>query len=264
MGACLPRLCVLPVVSKSGRRAFSLMEVLCAMAVMAALGLISMVCLLQVSTVWRKTSARDTAMRQLLKAEAELQRDLANVSRAPGQSRFAPIRAGSGGVDTSDGLALLVPDPAQEGLRMTPSGSALLSRAVTYYLAIPPNLEAQTGLPANFAADANGYEAQCAFKWLIRKEEAAPVDGAGGLALPAAWLTGGVIEIPDQMWRQPERRVVAINLLGMRVLQGSPLWEIQLSAVAIDDARRKLALGTVPLSSTAFVVWHRVAVVARH
>lgn len=249
----------------SGRQGVSLLELIFVFALFSALTLISVVCLKQVSGVWQKSSSRDKALRDLLKAEAVLHRDLVNASRGERQSQFAPVSAGSGGITTSDGLALVLPSPEQEGLALSTGGSVVLNRLVTYYLAVPTDLSQRTGLDHSFAPDAQGYEQQCAYKWLIRRETNAASAGPNRLSeVPPNWLTSGVIEVPTQMWREPERRVVAANLLQFRVLQGPPLWEIRLTAVAVDDARRKLSLGSVPLSETVYTLTHRVAVVAQN
>lgn len=248
----------------SGRGA-SLLELIFVFALFSALTLISVVCLKQVSGVWQKSSSRDRALRDLLKAESVLHRDLVNASKGHRQSQFGPILAGTGGVNTSDGLALVLPHTEQEGLALSLGGSVVLNRLVTYYLAAPSNLTQLTGLNHNFVADSQGYEDQCAYKWLIRRESDAIPAGPNRLSeVPPNWLTSGVIEVPTQMWREPQRRVVASNLLQFRVLQGPPMWEIRLTAVAVDDARRKLNLGSVPLSGTVYTLTHRVAVVAQN
>ena len=250
---------------RSPRRAFSLLELFCAVGLFGALAIISMLALRQVTKIWQRSSARDQAIRELLKAEAALSRDLANGARSTTQSDYRAVKAGAGSISTGDGLALLVPSAQQEQLHLDAQGQPVLDRLVTYYLAVPANVSALSGLPQNFWVDAQGYEDQCAYKWLIRKETAAPAAAPGGLpAVPANWLTGPEIETPTTFWRNPDKRVVASNLLQFRVLKGPPTWEVTLTAVAIADARRQIALGSVPLSSTAFAITHQVGLVAKN
>lgn len=241
-------------------RAFSLVEVLASLTLFSLLSVVCMLALRQVSRIWQRTSARDLAVRELLKAEAVLNRDLVNAGKMPTQSAFGPVQAGSGAISSGDGLALILPSPDQEQLVLDLQGQPVMDRLVTYYLAVSTSL-----LPQNFAADAQGYEDRCPYKWLVRKEKAAPPPAPGGLpAVPANWLKGSEIETPTSFWRQPDKRVVASNLLQFRVIKGPPTWEITLTAVAIADARRQLALGAVALSPTVFAITHQVGIVAKN
>lgn len=236
------------------------MELLAALGLFSLLSVISMLALRQVGRIWQRTSARDQAVRELLKAEAVLTRDLANAGRQSPQSAYGPVQAGAGALASGDGLALVLPSPDEELLKLDSQGQPLMDRLVTYYLAVSTTVPPQV-----FAADSQGYEDQCPFKWLVRKEEAAPPAAPGGLpAVPANWLKGSEIETPTSFWRQPDKRVVASNLLQFRVLKGPPTWEITLTAVAIADARRQLALGGVPLSSTVYAITHQVGIVAKN
>lgn len=248
------------------RRGFNLLEVVCALGLFAALSLIAVLCLRHVGQVWQRSSARDQAFRELQRAQLAMHRDLLNASRGANQSVFSPVQAGSGSVNTSDALAFVVPSPDQEDLKLSGGGTAVLQRLVTYYLAVPSNVDAQTGLTHTFAADADGYEDQCAYKWLIRKEEDAPAPAGPDQQpeVPPNWLASGVIEIPTQLWQEPGRRVVALNLLQMRVEQGPPLWQIRLTAVAVADARRKLAMGSVHLAPTTYAISAQVGVLAKN
>ncbi|MFN8606667.1 MAG: prepilin-type N-terminal cleavage/methylation domain-containing protein [Vulcanimicrobiota bacterium] len=243
-----------------GRKGFSILELLTALGLFALLSAIAMLALRQVSRVWQRTSARDVAMRELLKAEAVLSRDLANAGKMAPQSAYGPVKAGAGAIASGDGLALIVPSSEQEQLNLDAQGQPVLDRLVTYYLAVPTSLAGPS-----FAADAQGYEDQCPFKWLVRKQTVAPAAAPGGLpAVPANWLKGSEIDTPTSFWRQPDKRVVASNLLQFRVVKGPPTWEITLTAVAIADARRQLALGGVPLSPTVYAITHQVGVVAKN
>lgn len=248
------------------RRAFSLIEVLCAIAVFSVFSVISILSLRQVGRVWQRASAKDMALRELLRVEAQLHRDLANAARTAPQSAFGPVRAGAGAMVTGDGLALIVPPDDQTELNLNSQGAPVLDRLVTYYLAVPANVNSLSGLSHTFLADPDGYEDACGYKWLIRKEEAAPAPGSpGGLpAVPANWLAGPVIEVPTSFWRAPDRRVVASNLLQFRVRQGPPTWEITATAVALGDARRRIALGGVLLSTTPYSLTQRIGIVAKN
>ena len=259
MASSLQRLSVLYPGRKAGQ-AFSLPELLLALAIFGVLSLVSMLSLRTVTKVWQRSSARDLALRELLKAQAALERDLINGSRGPGQSDYRPVASGSGSVFSGDAIALILPDPEQQQLALSAEGSPLADRLITYYLTVPSSY---TGA---FGGDADGYDDRCAEKWLIRCEEAAPSPATPGMlpALPGGWLTGTVIQQPTSFWKTPPRRVVATQLLQFRVIQGPPFWDILLSAVALGDARRQLAVGSVPLTDSRFTLMQRVAVQARN
>ena len=250
-----------PEAARRPSRAFSLPELMLSMAVFSVLTLISSMALRMVSKVWQRASARDLALRELLKASAWLERDLVNGFRAPQQSSFGPVQSGSGATRSGDALALIVPAHDQDSLRLTPDGVAQADQLVTYYLTVPT---AQASGP--FAGDAEGYEEQCPWKWLVRCQEAAPAPGAPGQtpAIPAGWLASTVIQQPTTLWKTNDRQVVALQLLQFRVQQGPPLWQLSLTAVAIGDARRQLALGSVPLGGSRFTLTHQVAVQVRN
>lgn len=251
--------------SRRLKRAVSVLELLCAVGLFGALAILSMLALRQVTKIWQRSSARDQAVRELLKAEAVLARDLANGAKTSPQSAYQPVKAGAGAISSGDGLALILPSDQQEQLNLDSQGQPVLDRLVTYYLAVPSNVNALSGLTQQFAPDSQGYEDQCAYKWLIRKETAAPAAVPGGLpAVPANWLSGPEIENPTSFWRNPDKRVVASNLLQFRVLKGPPTWEVTLTAVALADARRQIALGGVPLSPTTFAITHQVGLVAKN
>ena len=248
------------------RRASSLLELLCAIGIFGLLTIMTILSMREVSRVWQKTSARDMAMRELLRVDAVLQRDLVNSSSGPTQSRWSAVQAGSGSVPTSDALAMIVTPPDQTDLALTSDGLAAANRITTYYLGVPANLQASTGLNPTFVADSAGYEDQCPYKCMIRRETTAPAPPLPGQLseVPANWFTAGVIEAPVLDWREPERRVVARNLLQFRVLQGPPVWDLSITAVSLGDARRALALGSVPLSGTRYAITHRISVVAKN
>lgn len=249
----------------SPERGFSVLEVMVALVLFSVMSLISVLCVQQVSSVWRSSSSRDLALRELLKAESALQRDLGNISKGSGQSLVSAVQAGSGSVVTGDALAMILPPADQQQLALSSQGTVVMDRLVTYYLAVPAQVDSLAGLPQTFVGDAQGHEQQCGYKWLVRRESPAPAGSPGLLAaIPANWFGLGVVEVPTQLWREPHRKVVAINLLQFRVTEQGPIWEVTLTAVALEDARRKLALGSVPLAGTRYAISHRVAAIAQN
>ena len=43
-----------------------------------------------------------------------------------------------------------------------------------------------------------------------------------------------------------------------------PTWTVELCAIAVGDARRKLAMGHVALSTTRYAITHRISLLARN
>jgi prepilin-type N-terminal cleavage/methylation domain-containing protein len=241
-------------------RGFSLVEVCIALTLFALLSALAYLCLRQVIAVQRKASGRDEALRNLLRAQESLQRDLGNSSSDPEQWVYAPCQlAATAPFQTSDGLALLVADQNQDGLELSSDSKALHTAIATYYLALDPNQS------TSFGGDAQGYEDQYPWKWLIRKQSPAPapVFPRSLSALPAGWLASQ-LEQPIGEWKEDQRRVVARNLLQMRVVQGPPLWELSLSAISLEEAAREGGIGQMPLSQSKFCLTYRVSVVTRN
>ena len=253
-----PRFVVLSAGLKS-RRAFSLTEVIVALVLFGLLSALGYLCLRQVVGVQRRSAGRDEALRNLLRAAETLQRDLSNSAHQAQRWAVEPALLGTGSARSSDALALLVSPQNQDGLELSSDSKAEYSQIASYYLAVEP------GRSASYVADAEGYEEQCPWKWLIRKQSDAPAaifpDTLS--AIPAGWLAGQ-LEQPTILWKEPQRRVVAQNLLQFRVLQGPPMWEIRLTAVSLDEASRELALGQVPLSQHRTCLTYRVSVLAHN
>lgn len=244
-------------------RAFTVVELTLACTIFSVLCIVLAVSLKQVSDLWRKTNAKDEAVRNILKARSWIVRDLANSSGRTGQWATAPVGPNLGAGRDSDALTFLSSDngTADQTFSTDPSsGQANFQSQITYYGVIPnyPNPDG-TSVVAG-PADPAGYEQQHPFKWLVRR-----VDPAPGGAPPAinsgwtAWLTR-----PSTFSLGSSQRVVATHLLSFRVLNGAPLWTLELRAVTISDARRKIAVGSTPLSQSPYTIVQRFVVSAQN
>ena len=155
MGGCTQRRSDLLVSRKHGR-GVSLLELMFSVSFFLVLSIITILSLRQITGIWTRTSERDLALRQLLRADRFLQADLANSATGSGQSAFQLVGAGSGPVMTGHALALLLPSEQPGELVVTSAGMPVLDRLVTYYLAVPQNVQALTGLSYNYTAGGNG------------------------------------------------------------------------------------------------------------
>jgi hypothetical protein len=133
------------------------------------------------------------------------------------------------------------------------TGKPSLASQITYYLVVPnaPNRYAIT--PSAGPADAQGYEQQDPFKWLVRRvDPCPPAAGSSPPAVNGIWT--GWLTRPTSVSPSASQRIIADQMLGFRILGQPPLWSIQLSAVGVSEAKRTLAIGSVPLSQSKFTL----------
>jgi len=241
----------------SRRRAFTVIELSLACALFGVMALLLASSLKSVSDIWRKTSAKDEAVRNLLRAKSSLIRDLGNSRGKAGQCATAPVPPTLTGKD-SDALTFLSSDTGttDPNWNVAADGKATFASQITYYGIIPnrpnPGGTAVTAGPA----DAQGYEQQHPFKWLIRRVDPAPA--ATPQAINPAWSSW--LTRPTSYSLGAARQVVSDQLLQFRVLRGAPLWELELRAVSVSEARRRVSLGNLPLSQGPYTVVQQFSV----
>lgn len=229
------------------RKAFTVLEILIVCTIFSMLSALLWFALRNVSDLWRQSDAKDDAVRELIRARTALTRDLRNAS----SSHFATARVGPNltGFD-GDAVTFLSSDSGASNSQwnLTPDGRATLPAQVTYYLVVPnPPGEVSAG-----PADSHGYEQQDPYKWLVRR-----VDPGGTSLNPAwhSWLVRPTSSSPSTGWS-----ILSTRLLGFRVLHQGPMWTLELSAVAIKDARHRGSLGSTPLRDGAFTLVDRFSV----
>ena len=226
------------------RKGFTVLEVLIVCMIFAMLSALLWFALRNVSDLWRQSDSKDDAVRELVRARVNLTRDLRNASG----SQFAVAHVGPNlgtGYD-GDGLSFLSSDggAGNHEWSLSADGRAVLTAQVTYYLAVPQDPgEVSAGPP-----DSHGYEQQDPYKWLMRRAD------PGGAAVNPAWNSWLVRPAPGA------QGVLCKRLLGFRVLQNGPMWTLELSAVALKDARHRGGLGNVPLREGPFTLVDRFSV----
>ncbi|MCW5869790.1 MAG: hypothetical protein KIS61_21215 [Candidatus Eremiobacteraeota bacterium] len=230
------------------------MELMISLSIFALMSVVFVVVLKNVTDLWRKADAKDDVIRQLLKARSALARDLMNASSKPSEVGVAQV--GPHGNPGYDGAALsfLSSDSGSNLANWTvdPHGRAQFQSQITYYLVVPavpnPNGVSVTG----GAADANGYEQQNPFKWLIRRVD------TGVSVFNAGWNSWLVQ--PGSTTLPAGQKLVAERMLGFRILKTGPLWSFELSAVALRDAQKHIALGQVPLARSSYTITERFGI----
>lgn len=246
------------------RTGFTIAELVIAMAILSGLSLILLATLQHVSRVAVRTSSRDECLGQILKAKAALLRDLANSSGRSGH--FATTRVGPSvgtGFD-GDALTFLSSDDGSNTSQWNvdaTSARAALACQITYYLVVPNSaVSNKWGIsPTAGASDSAGYEQQFPAKWLIRRVD--PITAPGPLIDPVwpTWLTR-----PSARVNTASVRVVSDRLFQFRVLQAAPAWTLQVRGVAVQDAAKKIAVGSVPLSDSPYTVTQQFSVPANN
>lgn len=236
---------------KSG---FTVVELMISLSIFALMSIVLVMVLKNVTDLWRKADAKDDVVRALMKARGALSRDLLNASSRANQVAVAKVGPHGGPGFDGAALSFLSSDEGNNlpEWSLDASGHAQARSQVTYYLVVPagpyPNGVAVAGGPA----DSNGFEQQNPFKWLIRRVDPTT---SGLQSSWTSWLVQpGSVNLPAG------QQLVAQNLLGFRVLKTGPLWSFELSAVALKDAQKRLALGQVPLAHSGFTVTERFSV----
>ncbi len=210
--------------------------------------------------IWRTTSGTDTAVRELRRVTAALDRDLALASPARIARAQVADHLGGGGMD-GEALWFLSPlDPATGQMARKLDGSAMWMRNVLYYLVVPANHDAVFGMSCSGGSGPNGYDDRCPHKVLIRKVIDSGVPTLVGdetseeelLADVSAYLTQ-----PDgfdlSTMAEPgleDKRVVANNLLMFQTVTAPPPaaapreLAVDVRAMSVEEARREMRVGT--------------------
>jgi type II secretory pathway pseudopilin PulG len=229
---------------------YTLLELLITCALFMILSAVLVSALMQVTTLYRRSNSRDDAVRQLLKAKTALMRDLANCSQQPGQYTTGTVPPHLGSGSDGDALTFLSSDTGSTSptWSVSSTGQASLASEITYYLVIPtaPNAYGMTCTAG--LKDSAGYEQQDPFKWLIRRVDPPPT--AAPAVVSPLWLTW--LTQPSSMASTATIQVVADQMFQFRVLAAAPVWNIQISAVAVSDATHQISVGSVPLEGSKF------------
>jgi hypothetical protein len=236
------------------------MELLISISFLALFSIMMFLALQSTTQVWRRTSSRDGALRQLVRARAFLTRDLMNGSGRPNQFASAPVGPSLGAGFDGDALTILTCEDESTPWNVTTSGTSVLVREITYSLFVPNNVNTLYGATFPGLADAQGYEEGCPYKWLVRRLDPVPavVPPNPESVVPSNWTTTLLLR-PTSKTSTNTTQVIS-TLLGFRVLASGSQWQFELKACAVEDARRTLALGSAPLGSSQYTLIQRFTV----
>lgn len=241
-------------------KGFSVLELIISISFLALFSMMMFLALQSTTQVWRRTSSRDGALRQLVRARAFLTRDLINGSGRPNQFATAPVGPSLGAGFDGDALTILTCGDGTTPWNVTTSGTSVLLQEITYSLFVPNNVNTLYG--GNFVglADAQGYEEACPYKWLVRRLDPVPavVPPNPESVVPGNWTTALLLR-PTNKTSTSTTQVVS-TLLGFRVLTFGTQWQFELKACAVEDARRKVPIGSAPLGSSQYTLTQRFTV----
>ena len=250
-----------------------LLELLITLGLFSVVGLLSYSFLTYGVRMGQRVESASDVAGILRKAQFPLQSDLLLAHRGEVVILSVPDQVGGGGF-TSEALAFRSAiDPETGVFCQKPDGTPLWQKTILYYLAVPSQHDSLFGQSCAGGAEGTGFDDRCPHKFLIRKvidnppattptsspeaEEPLPTDLSSYLTQPTTFDLGSMSGEPGLI----EARLVAQPLLWFQVatdpsgsLPGEV--EIDLRALMISDARRKLNVGSVSLLNDPLVLQH--------
>lgn len=254
---------------KTDRRGHTLPELIVVFGIFSLLLTVVAVLLTQSVGVYRRTNGTDTALREMRRARAALERDL--VLASPSQIRRARVPASLGGGDDGEALWFLSPvDPnaSPPTVLRKRDGTPFWQRNILYYLVVPNNHNTTFGMSCAGGTAANGYDDRCPHKVLIRKviDSGVPTNPADETTeetlLPnvGAYTTRpngySLAGMPDPAPTVPS--IVASHLLGFETFTAPPPGNVptevlvDLRALSTEEARREMRVGVDPAYTSRF------------
>jgi len=246
-------------------RAFSLLEVVFAAALMGLLMIVMGASMRQTQTVFRATSGSYDASAQLRKVTSRIQQELiqTNLNKvAVSNSVGAPPEGGA--IWFLDNL-----DPATHEPRYLPDGSPFWARNILYYLVVPNNHASIFGSSCVLQAGPGpgGHDDRCPHKVLIRKEidTGAAFNPTDDLTIEAL-IAGGAI---STYFTRPngynvsamlteagvrEVKIVGQNLLSFEAQIQDGGIDLNIRAVSLARARREVAVGATSLYNSRYTL----------
>ncbi len=228
-----------------------------AVAIFAVLSVTMLAAFVLTSKVYRHSSGRDSATRELQKAARALRRELALARVEPGRFEVAPMPSSLGGGFDGDAVIFVSPvDPDSKELRQKSDGSPFMMRNILYYL-VAPGSHAQTfGYHCPGIPDPDGYEGGCPHKVLVRAcfdgpSGKAPADPAVSASENTLVPLAGLLLPMNGLQPPASYEVVAVNLQTFRCRPQDGRFDVVLSACDIGEARREGKLGS-SLSGTSY------------
>jgi hypothetical protein len=204
------------------------------------------------SRVWTRVSGTSTFQLELRKAQRALHDELSRGAFSEIRTRRTPASLAGGGFDGDAVWMLSARDPVTGQFMRKTDGTPFWQRNVIFYPAVPLND------PCPGGADADGYDDRCPHKVLVEKVvDRNPATVPGDESSEETLLTPA--EVVAHLTRPNGSSVQGGSLRAQGLLtcrlQLAPRPEyprevrVDLRAVSVVEARKKVALGTAPLGS---------------
>lgn len=245
------------------RKAYTVLELMLATALMSMLLLVLGEAMRQSQTVFRSTSGTADASTELRALSQRLRRELLQTKLTEVGTVNTPATNGA-----PDGRAIWFLSNLDDSgePRYTSSGSPFWHRNVLYYVRVPQNHAQLFGYDCGGGAGPGGWDDRCPHKVVVRKE----IDAGGATSypdeatietlIPAATITGSYLGRPnkyDVSAMNSESGVTQVQVVGRLFLtfvaqESTSEVTADLRAVSIPRARREAAIGTDSLFNKPF------------
>lgn len=250
----------------SRKRAHSLLEAMVVLALGSFVTLVTALALSNALKIFNNTSGRDTALRDLSKARRALEMDL---NQASADLAITQSPASLGGGADGDAVNYLSAVNVTDGSIATladGSGNPYFFQNIFYYITVPTDHNTLFGFNC-VGGNEGGYDYNCPHKVLIRGiEDQNPIYDPADTGSVDTLLTPLVpfLVRPTGFPNTLARDTIAINLLTFQVVQVGRELRVDLRAVSIPDARRKVAIGTTSFRETGYTLQYRFSVFPRN
>jgi hypothetical protein len=217
--------------------------------------------MLQSFKIWNRTASQTSTEEALFKVHDLVFKDLTNTS--PKAVDAANSLASLSTIPDGDVLwCLSFIDPAtgnpvygvNNPLGIGEYGEPVWQRNIMYYAVVPNNHDALAGQSCTGGDGGEGYEDQCPHKVVVRKVIDGPDDPDTGkealLADPTPYLDrpNGLDSSAMGGPGVEEVRIIGTNILTFRAVVADPEVSIILRGNSFEQARKNIAVGSVPLS----------------
>lgn len=247
------------------RQGFTVIEMMATLGLFTLMSLMLFHIMNKSLDTWRRVESERDAHTQLQKAEAVLSQ-IEEGKRGLINRQW--VGAGNGdAVWFLSSRDLTTGDPVEDG-----DGLLTWQTNVLYYL-IRPNGHAALADGINCTVD--GVTAQgdthCPHKVLIRKvidsqpnaavNEPLLTDVSTYLTAPTGYDVSTMADVGNP--EVVEARIMAVRMLWFRVTPGTPFVQVDLAATRIDEARRKMSIGSINLLTQPYTTMHQAGVLMK-
>ena len=255
----------------SKRRAYTLMELMVAMALGGFIALVTTLSFRNAVKVFTSNSGGDAAMRDLVKVRRALEQELPLASVGPNKLHIEKTPASFGGGTGADGdavnfLSAIDSTTGEMKLINDGSGNPWYFQNIRYFVRVPQDHDTLFGQSCT-GGNEGGYEYNCPHKVMLRgvadqNAATSPQDNTTEdiLVSPLSGLLGRPTGFP----KTAALRTVGANLLTFQVQRNGAELLVDLRAVSLADAKREVAVGNYSFRTGKYTIEHRFSIYPRN